>query len=103
MIQSIVFLPHNVNDAHRWVMACAQYCAMRRYEVVAVVHTWADAIKIIREGRATVLVTGRHDHLPPDRVPRVEIVTEQQHVTAVPPSRRRPVRRDRGHRPATKA
>lgn len=100
MLKSVVLVPDA--EAYRWLMICGQYCAARRYEVVAVVHAWAEAIRIIKDGRATVLVAGRHDHLPPDRSPRVEIVAEHNEPTSVQPSRRRPVRRNRDRRPAAK-
>jgi len=100
MLKSVVLLPDV--EAHRWLMICGQYCTAHHYEIVAVVHVWADAIRMIRDGRATVLVAGRHDHLPPDRSPRVEIVVEHNEPTSTSPSRRRPVRRNRDRRPATK-
>jgi len=100
MLKSIVLLPDA--EAHRWLMICAQYCAARRYEIVAVVHAWADAMRLIKDGRATVLVAGRHDHLPPDRSPRLEIVVEQTEPTSTPQERRRPVRCNRERRPVTK-
>lgn len=101
MFKSVVLLPDV--EAHRWMMICAQYCEARHYEIVAVVHAWADAIRMIKDGRATVLVAGRHDHLPPDRSPRVEIVVEQNEPTSTRPERRRPVRRTRDRRPATRS
>lgn len=97
MLKSIVFIPDA--DSHRWMMACAQYCAVRHYEIVAVVHAWADAIRMIQDGRATVLVTGRPDHLPPDRMPRVEFVADDNKPTVVSSAHRRPIRRPRGARP----
>ena len=92
MIRSIVFLPTEISDTHRWVMTCAQYCASRRYEVVAVVHAWPDVIKYLAEGRATVLVIGTRRHLPVGREPRLEVVTEQ-HTVQESSARRRPKRR----------
>lgn len=89
MIRSIVFVP--THDLH-WMRVCAAYCAAHSYEIIAVAHRWRDAVKLINEGRATVLVAGRHDHLPQDREPRIEIVTDQQ-TTPVADARRRPKRR----------
>lgn len=90
MLRSIVLLPADLT-AQRWLMVCAEYCALRSYEVVAVVSTWRDAWKLVHQGRATVLVIGRRDHLPPGFEPRLEVVTEQTTPTA--PGRRRPQRR----------
>lgn len=100
MLKSVVLVPDV--EAYRWLMICARHCAMRRYEVVAVVHAWVDAMRIIRDGRATVLVAGQHDHLFADGSPRVEIVAEHNEPTPLTPARRRPVRRSRDRRPATK-
>lgn len=100
MLKTVVFIPDS--ETQRWLTVCAQYCAVRHYQVVAVVSAWVDAVRMVVDGRATVLVAGRRDHLPPDRSPRLEIVVEQTEPTPVRPSRRRPVRRDPGRRPANK-
>lgn len=101
MHTAIVLIPYA--DTQRWMMICAQYCAIRHYEIVAVVHAWVDAWQMIVDGRATVLVTGQRDHLPAGREPRLEVVTEHQNEpTSTPLNRRRPVRRTRDRRPANK-
>lgn len=90
MIRSIVFLPNHVDS--QWMQVCAAYCTAHRYEIVAVVHRWRDAMRLMDDGLATVLVTGRPDHLPPDREPRIEVVTEHQ-PEPESSARRRPKRR----------
>jgi len=93
VLRSIVLLPGaDPATAHRWMMICAEYCAARRYEVFAVVSVWADAWQLIHQGRASVLVVGSRDHLPPEFEPRVEVVAEQT-TTPVSSARRRPKRR----------
>ena len=89
MLRSIVFLPATDPHIRQWLLVCAEYCALRRYEIVAVVHVWADVVRLIADGRASRIIAGRRDHLP-----EIEIVTEQ--TTPEVAARRRPTRRVRG-------
>lgn len=93
MINAILYIPP---EAHRWLETCAQYAARHGYEVVCVVSSWADATIMSKEKKAVVVV-GRWDHLPADRLPRVEVVLEEDGSrvapVAPPPTQRRPQRR----------
>lgn len=88
-IHAILFIPGG-NCA--WMDTCAQYTARHGYQVIAVVSAWADAMRLARLHSA-VVVAGRREHLPADRLPRLEIVVEEsaQLAELVPsPTQRRP-------------
>lgn len=89
-LQAVVFLPPGTPAAGQWTDACGEYVERRGYRLAAVCSAWADAIRMVINGLADVIVVGRRDHLPRDRKPRVEIVTEE--TADAPPTRRRPRR-----------
>jgi hypothetical protein len=92
MTQAILFIPH---DAQRWLETCLEYCARHGYEVIAIASTWADADLMAHE-RDAVVVAGQRDHLPSDRLPRLEVVLEEASLPDPPPpapTQRRPRRR----------
>jgi hypothetical protein len=77
----------------RWLDECADYCQRRGYTVLSVVPAdtvgWGAAMEAWLKGEVDVLVVARESHIPPDRVPRVEIVAREE------PHRRRPGDRPR--------
>ncbi len=86
--QAILFVPFIGPPASRWRDVCAVYCARKKYRVIAVVSAWADVIAMTQSGHATVVVVGERGHLPPDREPRLEVVTEENEVPQLPAQRR---------------
>lgn len=76
-LDAVIYLPTGLAASARWRDACAEYCQRRRYRIVAVVSEWRDLARMIVEGQAAVAVVGRRDHLPRDRTPRLDVVTEQ--------------------------
>lgn len=87
-ILAVLFLP---DSACGWLDTCAMYTARHGYQVVAVVHVWADAVRLARQ-HAAVVVAGRREHLPADRLPRLEIVVEEGDTATNKPIRQRPRR-----------
>lgn len=93
MPNSILYLP-DMPGMDYWLDQCGLWCAQRRYPVVGVVHTWDAAVEMVFDGRAGIVVAGRRDHLPMNRSPRLEIVTEDPMPSMVI-AQRRPARRVR--------
>lgn len=92
---AVLFIPPGPS-AERWRDLCGSYCHDHRYTIVAIATTWAAAFAMLISGEASVAVVGRRDHLPPDRTPRLEVVTEPQPVMPTrSPMSRRTVRRPR--------
>lgn len=54
------------------------WCEARRYVVEGIVQMdrYQDAVHVVAEGRAQVIVAASADSLDPNRLPRVEIVDE---------------------------
>lgn len=92
---AIIFVPAAIGlaAAQRWRDICAEHCQRRGYNVVAVVSAWEDAIQMMHDGVA-VIVVGHRDHLPAHRRPRLEAVTDPQAAQSRS-SQRRPQRRQR--------
>lgn len=89
-LHAVVFLPPGTPAAALWTDACGEYIQHRGYRLAAVCSAWADVVRLVFDGTADVVVVGRRDHLPRDRRPRVEVVTE---ASANSDQRRRPRRR----------
>ena len=92
LIAAIVFIPTGPSGS-RWLTACTEYAVMRGYTIIAVVTVWADVLKVLRAGEATIVVVGQREHLPPEREPRLEVVTEEKTQPVMPPKQRRVIRR----------
>lgn len=63
-----------------WMSSCFAYCRRRGYVVVDVINdmnAWADVLTITRTKEAEVVVISSHDHVDPNRVPRLESITEE--------------------------
>lgn len=89
-LRAVVFLPPGTPAAARWTDACGEYIQRCGYQLAAVCGTWKDAIRLIFDDQADVVVVGRRDQLPPDRTPRLEAVTD---ATPAGENHRRPQRR----------
>lgn len=90
MLDAIIFVPPDP-ASRPWLVICAQYCVRCGYHVVAVVSDWEDVVRMLKDDGIDIVVVGRREHLPPDRTPRLEIITEQSPDD--PPEDRRPSRR----------
>lgn len=72
--RAVIFVPC-ARHRHRWERVCAQDCAARGDEVVAVViGAWQAAMTMVVEGAADVIVVARQDHIPPGALPWVRVV-----------------------------
>jgi len=89
---AIIFIPENI-DLGRWIAICSAYCVAQGYMLHLVVRRWADVDRLVVDGEPIVIVTPSRDMLPPDRLPRLEVLAESQTHPAVPPEKRRVTRR----------
>lgn len=89
-LRAVVFLPTGTPAVTQWTDACGEYIQRRGYRLAAVCSAWRDAIRLIFDDEADVVVVGRRDHLPRDRTPRVDVVVEEKHEA--PANQRRPKR-----------
>jgi len=96
-IDALIFVPLTDPHSSHWVTVCYSYCLRHGYAPLAVVHRWTDVLKLVFEGTRAVIVVGRRDHLDPKRMPRVEVVCEEQ--PGVDDNQRRASRRWEGRRP----
>lgn len=91
--RAVILIPAGA-DADRWRDECWAYCERCGYEVATIVAAtadgWRTALEMWAVGQAEVIVAYRRGHLPAERVPRVEIVTEEPRRQ---PGARRTVRR----------
>lgn len=76
-LAAVAYVPAGV-DYEPWGGICARYASSRGYEMRHVARDWADVMALIDDEAVQIVVVGTRSHLPPDRVPRVEIVDEWQ-------------------------
>ena len=86
--RAIIFGPPE--DRERWEAECLAYCERQRYVVVSLIiggdEKWPAVRDALMTGVADVVVVASKDHLPSDRSPRIESVTEE--LPAIPARRR---------------
>jgi hypothetical protein len=75
VLDAVIFIPLTDPQARQWAMMCFSHCARSGYTPVAVVHRWCDILPMILAGVRPVVVVARQDHIPCDRLPRVEVVS----------------------------
>lgn len=90
--QAILFIPVVGRSADYWIGVCHDYAERKGYKVVSIVRAWDDLVRMVRAGAAGVVVAGRREHLPRNRIPRIEFAIDPDQVAAQPPEQRRPVR-----------
>lgn len=87
-LKAALFIPPTV-EADRWVHACTSLAQMNDWHVASLVQNWDDLWELMSGGLIDVAITGTHAHLPPDRLPRVEIVDEYRSPPTAGPRRPR--------------
>jgi len=76
VFRAVLYVPSE-DPAHvRWVLVCGDYCSARGYLITAIAGVWADVVAMVRCEGADIVIAARRDHLPPDRLPRLEIAAE---------------------------
>lgn len=97
-LRAIIYV--SPEDQQKWDAACVEYCSRRGYRVVARVvdgpGRWDEVVNMLKAGEAELVVVASSMHLPPDRMPRIESVTEEiSRIEDGPRHRRtRVIRRD---------
>lgn len=85
-IGAVIYIPSA--DLKLAAVACLEYVAACGYQMAGiVVGRWNDAQSLALDGTVDVVVVAERSHLPPDRVPRIEVVAEQRQEGGAPPSR----------------
>lgn len=58
---------------------CSRHCQELDYEAVAIIRgDWGEAMDYLAAGTAEVIVVAEDDDLPPDRTPRIEVVSRMR-------------------------
>lgn len=78
--RAIVYAPNTADVAA--TARCLEYCNDQQYHLVGVVTDWDAAQRMLVSRQVAILVVDRHDDLPPDREPRLDVVADS-------PARRR--------------
>jgi hypothetical protein len=80
-LRAIIYCPSSASTA-RCLRRCRQYCTEAGYSLVAEVDDgtggWRYVMVLVARGMADIIVVDDRTHLPPDRTPRLEVVSEQE-------------------------
>ena len=75
---AVIFVPADADHIELYISQCIAHCITVGYDHDAgVVGDWHAALAMVADGQAVVIVVARHDHLPPDGVPRIEVAAER--------------------------
>jgi acetyl-CoA acetyltransferase len=89
-LRAVIYIPALVETA-RWLPLALLHCERQGYDVVALISSgfgaWSSVWEMLNSGEADVCVVGRYEHMPPDRMPRIE---EAWDTGPGPPGTRRP-------------
>lgn len=92
LTDSIIYVPSRPS-ARPWLPKCAEHCARRGYRVLSVVSEWDDVQRMVLREGVQIVVVGRRDHPPADRLPRIEFVEDADLLMEFPEQYQRPQRR----------
>lgn len=92
MLRALLFIPAHDPELRRWLPILWRYCLDRSYHPEAVVHQWCDALTMLAQGLAQVVVVARREQVD---LKWLEVVSEMPEPGAedVPPGQRRVRRR----------
>jgi hypothetical protein len=96
-LRALIYIPGG-EQMTRWQRICGQHVEARGYRLVSIViddaggAKWPNVLTLVRAGQADVIVVARRDQLPKDRLPRIEVATEEPTLQL---RQRQPVRRPR--------
>lgn len=76
-LRAVLFTPGRDGPEIDDMAICTEWCTRRGIDVAAVATAWDDVFRVIGTGEAQVVVVARHDQLPPDRTPRIEVVEDE--------------------------
>ncbi len=101
--RAVIFVP--AEDWRPHAVQCLEHIERREYEFCGIVRDWAAIERMRDEGAVDVVVVATREHLPPDRIPRTEAVSDYAPPPAGKPRnagpidqarRSRLIRRDEG-------
>lgn len=81
-LHAVIYLPVG-EDLRRWQTRCLAHIERNRYELVSLVidgeggRRWEAVKALVFTGQADIVVLADRRHLPPDRLPRIEIAGEE--------------------------
>ena len=77
MVNAVVYVrPDNYSVS---AARCLEHCTARKYHVVGLIQgDWDAAMRMLREGLASVVVVSSADQLDPGSEPRVEVVPKRR-------------------------
>ncbi len=65
--------------------SCAQWCAVRGYQIAAILRgAWSEVWAMLDSGQADIAVVRSRRDIPEPRMPRLEIVADEQVPVAAP-------------------
>ena len=76
---AVVFVPAAASDPEEFASIaapCLERVEACGYAFAGIVRSWPDARQMLESGRAHVVVVASRSHLPRDRRPRIEAVTD---------------------------
>lgn len=81
-LPAVIYLLDN-EETQRWARVCMDWCDRHGYELVSVVvdetpngAKWRDVVRMMADAEVQVCVVPRWDHMPRERLPRVEVIAE---------------------------
>lgn len=76
---AVIFVQPERFDVH--AARCLDYCAAMRYDVAGLIcGDWNAALRMLRDGLATVIVVSSMNQLDPHREPRIEVVPKRMNA-----------------------
>lgn len=84
---AIAYIPAGL-DAAAWTPEMQAYAERRGYVVRHLVRHWPEVQALLRINDQVVILVPRRGHLPPSRLPRIEVIAEQDAGPPAPGQRR---------------
>jgi len=76
IVKALIYLPEHISATGILAQQARAHIEFRGYRLLGFVHTWPEALNLVRTRFASVIVFARAEHFEPTFEPRIEFVGE---------------------------
>lgn len=76
LMRALMYIPRGT-ELLQWIAVLTDWAKQRAWECHAYTHDWGELARLLADREYDVGILGSRLHLPPDRLPRIEVMDDQ--------------------------